>query len=76
MRESEISDLIDDTGTHTARTIEAEHRPGDAARRPHTLALTVVLATGDMRIAHEVIPTRAAAKAWPGEHLRKEATDG
>jgi acyl-CoA reductase-like NAD-dependent aldehyde dehydrogenase len=49
-------DLIDDARAHGARIIEVGHRPGDAARRPHTLAPTVVLGvTDDMRIAQEEI---------------------
>ncbi|MET7339548.1 coniferyl aldehyde dehydrogenase [Nonomuraea sp. NPDC005650] len=51
-----LTDLIDDARTHGAQVIEVGHRPGDAARRPHTLAPTVVLGvTDDMRIAHEEI---------------------
>ncbi|SDM42928.1 coniferyl-aldehyde dehydrogenase [Streptomyces sp. cf386] len=51
-----LTDLIDDARAHGARIIEVGHRPGDAARRPHTLAPTVVLGvTDDMRIAHEEI---------------------
>jgi coniferyl-aldehyde dehydrogenase len=51
-----LTGLIDDARNHGARIIEVGHRPGDAARRPHTLAPTVVLGvTDDMRIAHEEI---------------------
>ncbi|RXZ72522.1 coniferyl aldehyde dehydrogenase [Agromyces albus] len=51
-----LVDLIEDARAHGARTIEVGHRPGDASRRPHTLAPTVVLGvTDDMRIAHEEI---------------------
>ncbi|MEI5519844.1 coniferyl aldehyde dehydrogenase [Streptomyces brasiliscabiei] len=51
-----LTGLIDDARAHGARIIEVGHRPGDAARRPHTLAPTVVLGvTDDMRIAHEEI---------------------
>jgi len=51
-----LTDLIDDARAHGARVIEVGHRPGEAARRPHTLAPTVVLGvTDDMRIAHEEI---------------------
>jgi coniferyl-aldehyde dehydrogenase len=51
-----LTDLIADARAHGARIIEVGHRPGDAARRPHTLAPTVVLGvTDDMRIAHEEI---------------------
>ena len=49
-------ELIDDARAHGARIIEVGHRPGEASRRPHTLAPTVVLGvTDDMRIAHEEI---------------------
>jgi len=48
--------LIDDARAHGARIIEVGHRPGDATRRPHTLAPTVVLGvTDEMKIAHEEI---------------------
>ena len=48
--------MIDDARAHGARIIEVGHRPGEASRRPHTLAPTVVLGvTDDMRIAHEEI---------------------
>ena len=51
-----LTDLIDDARAHGARIIEVGHRPGEAARRPHTLAPTVVLGvTDEMRIAHEEI---------------------
>ena len=51
-----LTDLLDDARAHGARVIEVGHRPGEAARRPHTLAPTVVLGvTDDMRIAHEEI---------------------
>ncbi|MBT2500119.1 coniferyl aldehyde dehydrogenase [Agromyces sp. ISL-38] len=51
-----LVDLIDDARAHGARIIEVGHRPGDASRRPHTFAPTVVLGvTDDMRIAHEEI---------------------
>jgi coniferyl-aldehyde dehydrogenase len=51
-----LTDLLDDARGHGARIIEVGHRPGDAARRPHTLAPTVVLGVTDrMRIAHEEI---------------------
>ena len=50
------TELIDDARAHGARIIEVGHRPGEASRRPHTLAPTVVLGvTDDMRIAHEEI---------------------
>jgi coniferyl-aldehyde dehydrogenase len=53
---SALTDLIDDARRHGARIIEVGHRPDDAARRPHTLAPTVVLGvTDDMRIAHQEI---------------------
>jgi coniferyl-aldehyde dehydrogenase len=48
--------LIDDARAHGARIIEVGHRPGDATRRPHTLAPTVVLGvTDEMKIAHQEI---------------------
>jgi coniferyl-aldehyde dehydrogenase len=51
-----LVDLIDDARAHGARIIEVGHRPGDAARRPHTLAPTIVLGvTDEMKIAHEEI---------------------
>jgi coniferyl-aldehyde dehydrogenase len=51
-----LVDLIEDARAHGARIIEVGQRPGDASRRPHTLAPTVVLGvTDDMRIAHEEI---------------------
>jgi coniferyl-aldehyde dehydrogenase len=51
-----LTDLIDDARSRGARIIEVGHRPGEAARRPHPLAPTVVLGvTDDMRIAHEEI---------------------
>jgi coniferyl-aldehyde dehydrogenase len=51
-----LTDLIEDARHHGARIIEVGHRPHEAARRPHTLAPTVVLdVTDDMRIAHEEI---------------------
>jgi coniferyl-aldehyde dehydrogenase len=53
---SMLIDLIDDARVHGARIIELGHRPGDATRRPHTLAPTVVLGvTDEMKIAHEEI---------------------
>ena len=49
-----LIDLIDDARARGARLIEVGHRPGDATRRPHTLAPTVVLGVADeMKIAHE-----------------------
>ncbi|MEU1021508.1 coniferyl aldehyde dehydrogenase [Streptomyces sp. NPDC005904] len=51
-----LTGLIEDARAHGARIIEVGHRPEEAARRPHTLAPTVVLGvTDDMRIAHEEI---------------------
>ena len=51
-----LTDLLDDARAHGARIVEVGHRPGDASRRPHTLAPTVVLGvTDEMRIAHEEI---------------------
>lgn len=53
---SMLIDLINDARAHGARIIEVGHRPDDAARRPHTLAPTVVLGvTDEMKIAHEEI---------------------
>lgn len=52
---SMLVDLIDDSRAHGARIIEVGHRPGDATRRPHTLAPTVVLGVTDEKIAHEEI---------------------
>ena len=53
---SMLVDLIEDARAHGARIIEVGHRPGDATRRPHTLAPTVVLGvTDEMKIAHEEI---------------------
>ena len=53
---SMLIDLIDDARAHGARIIEVGHRPGDATRRPHTLAPTVVLGvTDEMKIAHDEI---------------------
>jgi coniferyl-aldehyde dehydrogenase len=53
---SVLIELIDDARAHGARIIEVGHRPGDATRRPHTLAPTVVLGvTEKMKIAHEEI---------------------
>ena len=51
-----LTGLIEDARAHGAQIIEVGHRPGDAARRPHTIAPTVVLGvTNDMKIAHEEI---------------------
>lgn len=51
-----LVDLIDDARAHGARIIEVGHRPGDASRRPHTLAPTIVLGVTDQtKIAHEEI---------------------
>nr|WP_261336782.1 aldehyde dehydrogenase family protein [Rhizobium leguminosarum] len=53
---SRFRSLIDDARSKGARIIEVGNRPGDASRRPNTLAPTVVLGvTDDMRIAHEEI---------------------
>jgi coniferyl-aldehyde dehydrogenase len=53
---SMLLDLIADARDRGARIIEVGHRPGDATRRPHTLAPTVVLGVTDaMKIAHEEI---------------------
>ncbi|MER8694090.1 coniferyl aldehyde dehydrogenase [Mesorhizobium opportunistum] len=51
-----LQSLIDDARSKGAQIIEVGNRPGDASRRPNTLAPTVVLGiTDDMRIAHEEI---------------------
>jgi len=51
-----LLDLVEDAREHGAVIMEVGHRPEDAARRPHTIAPTVVLGvTDDMRIAHEEI---------------------
>ena len=53
---AELNGLIDDARAHGARIIEVGNTPGEASRRPHTLAATVVLGvTDEMRIAHEEI---------------------
>lgn len=53
---SMLIDLIEDARAHGARIIEVGHRPGDAIRRPHTLAPTIVLGVTDvMKIAREEI---------------------
>ncbi|TYO67109.1 coniferyl aldehyde dehydrogenase [Bradyrhizobium hipponense] len=51
-----LQGLIADASAKGARIIEVGNRPGDASRRPNTLAPTVVLGVTDtMRIAHEEI---------------------
>lgn len=51
-----LIDLIEDARTHGAQILEVGNRPGDAARRPHTLAPTVVLGvSNEMKIAHQEI---------------------
>jgi coniferyl-aldehyde dehydrogenase len=53
---SMLTDLLEDARARGAQIIEVGHRPGDAARRTHTLAPTVVLGvTDEMKIAHEEI---------------------
>jgi coniferyl-aldehyde dehydrogenase len=53
---SMLKELLDDARKHGAKIIEVGNRPGDASRRPHTLAPTIVLGvTDDMRIAHDEI---------------------
>jgi coniferyl-aldehyde dehydrogenase len=53
---SVLTALISDARAHGAAIIEVGHRPGDASRRPHTLAPTIVRGmTDEMRIAHEEI---------------------
>lgn len=51
-----LQGLIEDASAKGARIVEVGNRPGDASRRPNTLAPTVVLGVTDtMRIAHEEI---------------------
>jgi coniferyl-aldehyde dehydrogenase len=51
-----LQGLIEDARSKGARIIEAGNRPGDASRRPNTLAPTVIFGViDDMRIAHEEI---------------------
>jgi coniferyl-aldehyde dehydrogenase len=51
-----LTELLDDAGAHGAQVIEVGHHPEEAAKRPHTLAPSVVLgATDEMKIAHEEI---------------------
>jgi coniferyl-aldehyde dehydrogenase len=51
-----LQGLIEDASARGARIVEVGNRPGDASRRPNTLAPTVVLGVTDtMRIAHEEI---------------------
>lgn len=51
-----LKGLIDDAQSHGARIIEVGVRPGDASKRPHTMAPTIVLGvTDEMRIAKEEI---------------------
>jgi coniferyl-aldehyde dehydrogenase len=51
-----LKGLLDDARAQGAQIIEVGNRPGDASRRPHTLAPTIVLGVTDqMRIAHEEI---------------------
>ncbi|BCW05696.1 coniferyl aldehyde dehydrogenase [Arthrobacter sp. NtRootA1] len=53
---SDLLELLDDARARGARIIEVGHRPGDASRRPHTLAPTIVLGvTDEMRISEEEI---------------------
>ena len=51
-----LQGLLDDARAQGAQIIEVGNRPGDASRRPHTLAPTIVLGiTDQMRIAQEEI---------------------
>ncbi|CAN7605624.1 coniferyl aldehyde dehydrogenase [Neorhizobium tomejilense] len=51
-----LRSLLEDASAKGARIVEVGNRPGDASRRPNTLAPTVVLGVTDtMRIAHEEI---------------------
>jgi len=51
-----LQGLIDDARSKGAQIVEVGNGPGDAIRRPNTLAPTVVLGVTDaMRIAHEEI---------------------
>ncbi|MEO6722271.1 MAG: coniferyl aldehyde dehydrogenase [Ferruginibacter sp.] len=51
-----LNELLDDARTHGAQVIEVGNRPGDASKRPHTMAPTIVLnVTDEMRIAKEEI---------------------
>lgn len=51
-----LQGLIDDARSKGARVIEVGNRPGDASRRPNTMAPMVVLGVTDaMRLAHEEI---------------------
>ena len=51
-----LKSLIDDAQSHGAKITEVGVRPGDASKRPHTMAPTIVLgATDEMRIAKEEI---------------------
>ncbi|MFG3013530.1 aldehyde dehydrogenase family protein [Streptomyces cinerochromogenes] len=60
--------------------MEVGHRPGDAARRPHTLAPTVVPGvTDDMRIAHveifgPILPIFGYRHIDEGHQLRQRTT--
>ena len=51
-----LKELLDDAQKHGAKVIEVGVRPGDASKRPHTMAPTIVLGvTDEMRIAKEEI---------------------
>jgi coniferyl-aldehyde dehydrogenase len=51
-----LNELLEDARTHGAQVIEVGIRPGDASKRPHTMAPTIVLdVTDEMRIAKEEI---------------------
>lgn len=51
-----LNGLLDDAEAHGATIIEVGVRPGDASKRPHTMAPTIVLGvTDEMKIAKEEI---------------------
>jgi coniferyl-aldehyde dehydrogenase len=51
-----LKELVDDAQSHGANIIEVGVRPGDASKRPHTMAPVIVLGvTDEMRIAKEEI---------------------
>ena len=53
---STLKDLLNDAQSYGAQLVEVGVRPGDAAKRPHTMAPTIVLGvTDEMRISKEEI---------------------
>jgi len=51
-----LKELLNDAQSRGARLVEVGVRPGDAAKRPHTMAPTIVLGvTDEMRISKEEI---------------------